>query len=306
MSTVSPVARGRLARRLWWLIPLVALPVAVIGVSWWFTEPLRPAAPAHLESAPAPEPVADEPPARPEWPAGRLDGDAAKRVLLDVLLAARDRLDQVPGYTATFRKQERLHGRLGPEQTLAMKVRHQPFSIYLKFLKPKAGKEVVYAQGAHDDHVIAHNGDWTRRLVPRLKVAPTDPLALADSRHPVTDAGLLNLTNRLIEFRRMDLDDDEAVTVLDRTTDDPGRTWLRSVHSHPHRQPSRPFQFVEVLYDPETFLPHKITSFDWPEPGDEGPLRLAECYTYDDVDLDASLTDADFDPANSEYAFTRF
>ena len=53
-----------------------------------------------------------------------------------------------------------------------MKVRNRPFAIYLKFLAPKAGKEVVYAEGHHDNKVIAHNGDWTRKLVPRLAVAP--------------------------------------------------------------------------------------------------------------------------------------
>jgi hypothetical protein len=315
MSTATSAARSRLRRYSRWLVPASGLPLAVIGTSWWLTEPLEPAVPDRVASLPPPavaapaEPSAGSPtPApRPTWPEERLEGQAAKEVLLGTLLVARERLGRVAGYTATFRKRERIRGKLGPEQTLAMKVRHEPFSIYLKFLKPKAGKEVVYRQGAHDNHVIAHNGDWTRRLIPRLKVAPTDPLALADSRHPVTDAGLLNLTDRLIGFRRMDLEDEHAETVLDRLADEQGRTWLRSVHSHPHFSPARPFKQVEVLYDPETYIPHKITSFDWPEPGDDGTeLKLAESYAYDDVDLDSPLTDADFDPANPEYAFTRF
>lgn len=314
MTTAShPVSRAflRRARR---IVPLAAvgLPLTVAGGAWWFTEPLRPspsAPPAQSVAAAVPaddEPEAAEPAARPVWPEGRLEGDPAKRILLDALLAARRRLDRVPAYTATFRKQERIRGKLGAEQTMVMKVRHEPFSIYLKFLKPRAGKEVVYTEGAHDGHVIAHNGDWTRRLIPRLKVAPTDPLALADNRHPITDAGLLNLTSRLVEFRRLDLDDEEAVTILDRTTDSQGNPVLRSVHSHPTRNDARPFQRVEVLYDPETFIPCQITSYDWPEPGDGDSPRLAEKYAYDDVDLDAPLNNADFDPANPEYAFTRF
>ena len=80
----------------------------------------------------------------------------AKQLLLATLLAVAERLNSVAGYTAIFRKQERLKGILGPEQTLAMKVRHQPFAVYLKFLAPKAGKEVVYAEGHHENKVIAH------------------------------------------------------------------------------------------------------------------------------------------------------
>ncbi len=142
--------------------------------------------------------------------------------------------------------------------------------------------------------------------MPRLAVAPDHPLALADSRHPITEAGLANLVERLIHFRKMDLDDPEAVTILDRMTDANGRAWLRSVHTHPHQTPDRPFVRIEVLYDPETLFPRDIRNFDWPGPGESEELRLAEHYRYDDLDLDASLTGLDFDPANPAYAFHRF
>ncbi len=64
------------------------------------------------------------------WPEGRLEGRAAKVRLLDVLSEASRRLGGVETYTATFRKQERMKGTLGAEQTLAMKVRQRPFAIY--------------------------------------------------------------------------------------------------------------------------------------------------------------------------------
>ena len=69
----------------------------------------------------------------------------------------------------------------------------KPFAVYLKFLAPQAGKEVVYAEGHHENKVIAHSGGLARLLVPRLAVAPDHPLALADSRHAVTEAGVANL-----------------------------------------------------------------------------------------------------------------
>jgi hypothetical protein len=299
----------------WWIYPLVFIPSCLAATCWWLTEPLagRSAGRRHAEAAPAapvslPSGARAAPEARAPvaWPGGRLEGRDAKRLLLDTLVRVARRLNKTEGYTATFHKQERIKGELGPVQTLAMKVRHRPFAVYMRFLGPHQGKEVVYAEGRHDNKVIAHGGGFTRLLVPRLAVAPDHPLVLADSRHPVTEAGLANLTARLIHFRRLDMDDPEAVTVLDRVTDDRGRVHFRSVHSHPVFQEERPFARVEVLYDPENGFPVDICSYDWPAPGHTGALRLAEHYAYDDIRLDADLTALDFDPANPNYAFHRY
>jgi len=308
----SAPPRHTLRRRL--LVIGLSIPAAVVLASWWFTEPLAdhlvPVKPSAL-GPPVPVPdevqrVAAEVEAPPAWPERRLDGAPAKALMLKIVLEAAERINRVDAYTATFHKQERLKGRLGPEQTLAIKVRQKPFAIYCKFLTAGAGKEVVYAEGHHDNKLIAHAGGVARLLVPRLAVAPDHPLALTDSRHPITEAGLANLTSRLIHYRRMDLDDPRAETVLDRHTDARGRTRLRSIHSHPKRNPERPFARVEVLYDPETFFPLDIKNFDWPEPDQTGAPLLAEHYEFENLNLDATLTALDFDPANPAYAFHRY
>ncbi len=300
-SAGSP-RRWRRSRLLLFLIP--AAPLAAI---WWFTAPL-----ADRPTAPPPHPTgADEVPASmigdpTEWPQETLSGEPAKTFLLESMLRSTARLERVTAYTATFHKQERISGKLGPELTLALKVRNHPFAIYLKFLAPKAGKEVVYAEGHHENKLIAHNGDWTRRLIPRLAIPPDSALALADSRHPVTEAGLLHLAHTLVHFRKMDVGDAEALTVLDRTTGPDGKPRLRSVHTHPRNDGRRPFARVEVLYDPETQYPIEIFSYDWPAPDHAGELELAERYAYEDLKLGAPLTAADFDPTNPDYAFMRF
>ena len=81
---------------------------------------------------------------------------------------------------------------------------------------------------------------------------------------------------------------------------------LIQVHLHPHQAPERPFARVEVLYDPETRLPLRISNYDWPQPGDRGELPLAERYSYDDLNFQAPLSAIDFDPANPNYAFHRY
>lgn len=306
MTAPLATATSHRRRRGFWLL-LALLPVVPLTAIWWFTEPLTDrttALPAHPpEAVVSPGAMAEEPTA---WPESPTSGDQAKRFLLASTLRSAAELERISGYTATFRKQERISGNLGPEQTMAMKVRNRPFAIYLKFLAPKPGKEVVYAEGHHDNKLIAHNGDWTRRLVPRLALQPDSALALADNRHPVTEAGLVNLTDKLLTYRKMDVDDAEARTLLDRTTGPDGKPRLRSVHTHPRDDGRRPFARVEILYDPETQYPIQITSYDWPAAGEDDELELAEMYAYDDLKLDAPLSAADFDPSNPAYAFMRF
>jgi hypothetical protein len=304
-STAGRPARSRRRRFLLFLIwGLLGISAGLGFASWWFTAPLddKPTGPssqlADSDVLPSPVLLVEK---LPKWPEGTLEGDEAKKLLLASALISEAKISQVEAYTATFRKQERLSGKLGPENTLKMKVRNRPFAIYLKFLAPKAGKEVVYAEGHHENKVIAHNGDWTRKLVPRLAVAPDSALALADSRHPVTEAGLVHLARKLLAFR-----DPHASTMLDRITDESGRPWLRSIHTHSVNDGTRPFNKVEILYDPETHFPLRIASYDWPAAGQTGELELAERYAYDDLNLEAHLTAADFDPANPEYAFMRY
>jgi len=308
---MTPASPRPAARRRWLFFS--PIPCALAALCWWLTEPLGRPDDVALRAAARPATISDAPevslvdPAPAPWPVGKLEGMPAKRLLLDSLEGASRRLDAVEGYTATFRRQERIGGKLGPEQTLQMKARPRPFAIYLKFLAPKAGKEVVFASGKHDDKLIAHNGDWKDKLIPRLRLDPAGAIALADSRHPITDAGLVHLTEKLVGYRRLDLDDADSRTSLDTIRDAEGRDWYRSIHTHSNPKSKRPFARVEVLYDPETRLPRRIDSYDWPAAGhDDEPLRLAERYAYDDLDLAAPLSDLDFDPANPEYAFSRF
>ena len=311
-STAAPASSGRSGR--WWVWPAVFVPACLAATCWWLTEPLEDRrGPGEL-----PPPLAYAPPVAlaPEeveaaatplvWPRTELSGKPAKLLVLKALVQAAERLNKVDSYSGTFRKQERIKGALGAKQTLAMKVRHKPFAIYFKFIEPTKGKEVVFAEGRHDNKVIVHGVGISRFLVPRLAVAPDHPLALADSRHAVTEAGIANLTSRLIRFREKDLIDLESETVLDRVTDDKGGLRLRSVHVHPTFHEGRPFAKVVVLYDPETFFPVDIRNFDWPTPGRDGTLLLAEHYAYEDLNFDVPLTALDFDPANPDYAFHRY
>jgi hypothetical protein len=239
------------------------------------------------------------------WPEQRQEGRAAKSFLLEMLTDVETWFDSVPAYTATFHKQERVKGELLQGQTFAIKVRQDPFAIYFRSISPEAGKELIFARGHFKDQVVAHSTGLARLLAPRLQVAPDHPLLMAQSRHPVTDAGLGNLIRRLIHYRRQDLEEAEAETVLDRYQSSDGRKWLRSTHIHHDASNGRPFARTEILYQPDTGLPVQFVGYDWPPQGQTEPV-LGERFRYDHLELDATISSKDFDPTNPEYAFHRF
>ena len=190
-STVLMVVLGR----------ALLAPLILMMVGWWLTVPLasgspvgrRPtlvaAVPARcVGAADSADATAQEPPQISflAWPEGRVEGIAAKRLLLAVLLVDTKLLESIDGYTAIFPQAWRIGGKLGEEQTLEMKLRQRPFSVYLKFVNPEPGKEVVYAEGQNDNMVVAHATGWSRRLVPGVGCCLRVRWQSPRNRYPIT------------------------------------------------------------------------------------------------------------------------
>ena len=103
-------------------------------------------------------------------------------------------------------KQSRVEGKLSPLEFMSAKIRRQPFSVYLKFLKPDdvRGREVIYVAGANGGKLLVRDGSgWTRSLG-MLELNPTGPLVMRDQRYPISDLGLTHLTQRLLEIGGQD------------------------------------------------------------------------------------------------------
>ena len=112
--------------------------------------------------------------------------------------AARETHEKVRDYQCTFVKQERINGLLQDEQSAAMKLRVQPFSVHLKFIAPKAvaGREATYVAGRNNGKMKAKAGGAIG-LVGFMTLDPRDPKAMQGTRHTITEAGIGNLVERL-------------------------------------------------------------------------------------------------------------
>jgi hypothetical protein len=256
-----------------------------------------------------PEPPRVQPLSQPaETPESRILKEHFTR-----LKAGRAQFSRLPGYTATMAKQERVGSTLLEEITYGIKVRQQPFSVYMKWQSGRdTGKEVLYAEGTNENQLLVRLGGIKGRILPALKVDPFGSLALAHSRYPITKLGILALADTLIERRELEMRENITVHVEQRPDADvEGRPCAVYVFEDADRTQSPVYRKSVQYIDREWNVPLRVANYGWPEPGThpEGPAldeaTLIEYYMYSEVVTDAHLTDSDFDRANEEYHFHR-
>lgn len=233
---------------------------------------------------------------------------------LDLLKSGYEELKQIPHYTATFLKQERIAKEMTDPQVIQLKLRHEPFSVYMRWLQGEVGREVLYVDGEYDGDMLVKVGGWKARVVPPLRLAPDCSLAMQQSRYPVTQVGLLALCETLIQDRERDLDEDRNVRcdVVDELVCNE-RTCYRFELCYDDPSSSEIYRKSVQYIDKEWRIPICVKNFTWPsrqdaigyEAKDLDDRTLIEFYSYSDVCLDSLLADSDFDSANSEYCFNR-
>lgn len=217
----------------------------------------------------------------------------------------RERFEQIQDYVCIFFKRERINGVLTSQHVMRMKVRSQPMSVYMKFIQPKPGREGIYVAGRHRGRVLVHDVGLGKILAGTLAVDPRSSFAMADCRHPITEAGIGNLIRSVEEAWTRELTPRNSVVTIHtraRVGDRPC-TMIESVH--PDQEPAFLYHMVKLYIDDELGLPIRFEAYDWPKRSDAAPELLEE-YTFGNLRLNVGLQDLDFDPKNAQYAFGRF
>ena len=232
-------------------------------------------------------------------------------LLMNLLMLEKSQrtLEQVPHYTATFFKQERIDGELADGQTMELKMRHSPFSVYMKWVTGDKGRQVLYVDGENEGKMLVKFGGWKSRL-PSLKLDPNGSLALAESRHPITQAGLLGLVQEVIAYRKLDLERKQGVRctmVLNQELNDRECHCFTTEYTKPEF--SETYRKSVLLIDARTYIPVAMKAYTWPElveSVDENDLdgsTLIEFYSFSNVNLNPQLASSAFDRQNKEYRF---
>jgi hypothetical protein len=218
---------------------------------------------------------------------------------------------EVQDYSAIMVKREQVNGVISDPNYMQLKVRcpreteagKTPFSIYMKFLKPRecAGRECIWVNGQNESKIVAHeSGGLIGRR--RFHLDPAGWLAMRDNRYPIYDAGLENLIIKLIEKAERDnraghgpVEYREGAVINKRPC---------TVIELRHDEKKAPYEFhkAQVFIDDEYQLPVRYAAYDWPStPG--GTPALLEEYTYVNLKLNVGLTAEDFNPDNQSYSY---
>ena len=204
-------------------------------------------------------------------------------------------------YRVLFSKREMVGGTMFASQ-IDMKFRRQPLSVYLRFVNPEhAGREVLFVDGQNGGQMLAHDVG-VRALIGTVAIDPNGSTALAEARHPITQIGVANLADSVIEQWKAEMAFGECDVKYypDAKLGEQEVIVIESSHPVPRRQ--FPFQMTRLWLDKATHIPVRVQQYEWPRAAGVPPV-LVEEYTYTNLQPNPGLTDADFHPKNPNYHF---
>jgi hypothetical protein len=226
-------------------------------------------------------------------PAGATDD------LVALLLGMEAAYARVTDYTARFMRRERVGGTLRPREEVLLKFQ-RPGRIYLRWVAgPRQGREILFVKGRDEGKILVHEPGAVSGLFTYV-MAPDSPRVLKESRHPVSEVGLGRLIELLVSNTRRARERGE-LTLLDRGVAVESGRRVRQVEGVLPRDPGKGYYCYRtiVTVDLEWELPVAATIFDWDD-------QVVAEYAYRELRLNPGLRDSDFDPANPEYAFSRW
>lgn len=235
--------------------------------------------------------------------AGLLADESAPHPLVAAIRIARQSVGRIaahPGYSCVFAKKEVVDDHM-IEQTIALKVRHNPFSVYMYFREPRAGREVIFVEGKNENRLLVHETGLAS-LIGTLALAPEDPRVRAENRHPITKAGIVRTVEAQMAIWESERQYGETEV---RYFEDAklGEMVCKVVESN-HPQPRKQFAFqtTRLWIDVKTGYPVRLQQYAFPKKqGTKGPL--VEDYSFTELKTDVELTDRDFDVENPAYNF---
>jgi outer membrane lipoprotein-sorting protein len=201
----------------------------------------------------------------------------------------------VTNYTAIFHKQQLVDGKLHDEDSIFIKFR-KPFSLYMRWISaPDKGCELLFVEGWNENRARVHKGGFFRFITRNLE--PKSPRLMVGNLHPLTDTGLGHLVLTVVENVRkaghageLRFHEHGEETVCGRKT--------RRIELEFPKDKAKGYNAYRMVInqDVESKILVRIALYDWDD-------HLFENYNYEELNLNAGLTDTDFDPQNPEYHF---
>ena len=229
-----------------------------------------------------------------------IDDGHPLRPALKRAYASRAAIATVADYTATFNKQERVGNRM-VKQKMTIKLREQPFSVYLNFQGQEAGREVLFPDPRNPQHLLVHP-EGIKAIAGTVSLPLTGPEVAKENRYPISQIGMRQMLETII--RQWEAETKYGETKVDFYPDARlgGIPCTVIVSTHPQPRNQFRFHMTRLYFDKQTNLPIRVEQYAWPRNTGDSPPLLEE-YTYTNVKANQGFSDRDFDPRNRAYHF---
>ncbi len=227
-------------------------------------------------------------------------GDTQKLgAVIKLAKEAQETLKKIKDYEATFSKKE-LVGKKLISSEMFVKFREQPFSVYLKYLNPHAGREIIYVADKNKGRLLAH-GEGVAAIIGTLKLKPDSKDAMEENRYPITMFGLSNLLITLLQQWDAEQKQDDAVVKFFPNAKLDKVACKVAESKYPTKVPHAKFHLTRLFIAKDSGLPVRVEQFGFPTAGQQPPVL--EEYHYSNIKTNVGLSDIDFDAANKAYGF---
>ncbi len=210
-----------------------------------------------------------------------------------------ENLKKVKDYEATFTKKEVVGSKLITAE-MFIKFREEPFSVYIKYLNPHAGREVIYVAGRNKGKLLAH-AEGVASIIGTLKLATDSRDAMEENRYPITMFGMSNMLTTLIQQWESEEKKNDAVVKFFPNAKLDKVECKVAESSYAKQVPHAKFHITRLYIAKETGFPVRVEQFGFPAAGQQPPI--VEEYNYTNVKTNVGFTDADFDHKNKAYGF---
>ncbi len=194
--------------------------------------------------------------ASPATPEVTKASNSAVAELATILEKTRRTFAATSNYRVDVALQERMNGRLLPQDKFTLYKRRQPLAVRMEWTEGKdVGREVIFSPSETKGMIQIR---MPKGLIPRISMSPDSPLVRSKSRHPIDEAGADSVVERLLAtLQKFESGNPQAGRLSVESVDDPQLGPIRRVT---HYTVEREIWVVDM--DDSTGLPLTIHATD--------------------------------------------
>lgn len=212
------------------------------------------------------------------------------------LIEAKRNYGAVKDYTCTLASEENVRGKLLEQNVIQLKVRTEPFSIFMRWIAPKQNQnqEVAFISGRNNNKMRVKSNVLGNKIIGFVSIDPHDPRVMDHSRHTILEAGIGNMIDQTIRaWEKERATGKTEVRISESSYND--RKCYRVETINTERRPDS-YCYRGVIYlEQQSKLPIRLENYDWPRVGGPADGELLERFSYINLQFNVGLSDRDFD-----------